>query len=35
MPWWNLKQRAIWTLELFERLERRDRLPMRGTAGVT
>jgi 15-cis-phytoene synthase len=35
MPWWNIKQRAIWTLELFERLERRDRLPMRGTAGVT
>jgi len=35
MPWWNLTQRAIWTLELFERLERRDRQPMRGTAGVT
>ncbi len=23
--WWNINQRAIWTLELFEQLERRDR----------
>lgn len=26
VPWWNVKRRAIWTLELFEQLERRDRL---------
>jgi hypothetical protein len=26
MPWWNLHERTLWIIDLFERLERRKQL---------
>jgi hypothetical protein len=26
MPWWKLADRLVWTLDLFERLEQRERV---------
>jgi hypothetical protein len=26
LPWWNLAERMLWVLDLFERLEQRERV---------
>lgn len=31
-PWWDFKAQALWLLELFERMERRERPAARSTA---